>query len=121
MAQPCTAILIDPIARIVTEVMWNGHYKNIAELTDCDTYDCARINAEGDGIFVDDEGLFKEQQYFFWHEDYGQPLAGKGLVLGCDAGGESVTPHTTLEEVRKKVRFVVPVRINGGDVTWLDA
>jgi len=121
MAQPCTAILIDPIARIVTEVTWNGDYKHIAQLAECDTYDCARINAHGDGIFVDDEGLFKEQQCFFLHEDYPQPLAGKGLVLGCDEEGESVRPHTTLEEVRQRVRFVVPVRINGGEITWLDA
>lgn len=120
MAQPCTAILIDPIAMTVTEVTWNGDYHHIYQLTDCETYDCARINKHGDGIFVDDEGLFKEEQAFFWHEDYPQPLAGKGLILGCDEQGESVAPHTTLAEVRAKVRFGTPVPMGGGKIAWLE-
>jgi hypothetical protein len=118
MAQSCTAILIDPFARLVTEVTWNGDYRHIYELIGADCYDCARINGKGDGVFVDDEGLFKEEQAFFWHEDYPQPLAGKGLILGCDDEGESVRPHTTIEEVRSKVSFGQPMRLNGADV-WV--
>ena len=118
MANPCKAILIDPTNQTITEVEWNGDFHHIYNLIDCDTYDVARINAEGDGIFVDDEGLFKEQQAFFWHSDYPQPLAGKGLILGCDEEGESVVPHTTLEEVTNKVRFVLPIRVNG-ELTWI--
>ena len=118
MAKPCVAILIDPFTCSVTEVEWNGDFHHIYKLIDCDTYDLARINREGDGIFVDDEGLFKEQQAFFHHADYPSQLAGKGLILGCDDQGESVAPHTTLEEVRSKVSFVTPIRING-QVIWL--
>ena len=118
MANPCKAILIDPVTETITEVEWNGDFHHIYKLIDCDTYDVARINREGDGIFVDDEGLFKERQFFFWHSDYPQPLAGKGLLLGCDDQGESVAPHTTIEEVRSKVRFVIPLRINN-ELTWI--
>lgn len=109
------AILIDPFSRTIAEVEYSGNYKQIYELIQCDTYDCARINREGDGIFVDDEGLFKEQeQAFFLHADYPQPLAGRGLVLGCRMeDGESVSPSTTLDEVIDKVVFVTPVNING--------
>lgn len=116
------SILIDPFTRTITEVEYSGDFKQIYELIDCDTYDCARINRQGDAIFVDDEGLFKEQeQKFFLHEDYPQPLAGKGLVLGCDMeNGESVAPHTTIGEVAAKVQWVVPVRING-EVEWVPA
>ena len=72
--------------------------------------------------FVDDEGLISEkEQMFFLHEDYPQPLAGKGLVLGCRASdGETIAPTTTIAEVASKVKWVVPVRING-EVTWLPA
>jgi hypothetical protein len=116
------SILIDPFTRTVTEVEYTGDYKQIYDLIDCDTYDVARINQHGDGIFVDDEGLFKEQeQKFFLHEDYPQPLAGKGLVLGCDMEtGESVEPHDSVMDVAAKVRWVVPVRING-EVAWVPA
>lgn len=119
MANPCKAILIDPVTQTITEVQWSGDFHHIYKLIDCDTFDVARINSEGDGIFIDDEGLFKEEQSFFHHSDYHQPLAGKGLILGCDDEGESVVPSCTLEEVRSKVRFVVPLRING-ELTWLE-
>jgi hypothetical protein len=118
MAQPCKAILIDPFKRTVSEVDWNGDYHHIYQLTDCDTFDVARINAKGDGIFVDDEGLFKEEQAFFVYNGYGNPLAGKGLILGSDREGESVKPHVTLKEVQEKVAFVMPLRVNG-EVAWL--
>lgn len=112
-------ILIDPFTRTVSEVEYNGQYKHIYDLIQCDTYDAARINQHGDAIFVDDEGLFKEEQAFFWHEDYPQPLAGRGLLLGCRAtDGETIAPTTTLEEVRSKVQFGQPVRLNGRMV-WM--
>jgi hypothetical protein len=114
MAKPCTAILINATERTVTEVQWNGDYKQIYELIGVDCFDVARINNKGDGIFVDDEGLYKDEQVFFQYEDYPSPLAGNGLVLGCDYQGESVKPHVTLEEVRAKTRFVEPVRLNIG-------
>ncbi len=119
MAKPCTAYLIDPFAQTIEAVEWNGDYHHIYKLIDAEMYDCARINEHGDGIFVDDEGLFKEEQKFFLFEDYHNPLAGKGLVLGCDAEGESVAPHITLEELRAKTTWVLPIRVNG-QVVWLD-
>lgn len=105
MARPCTAILIDPFTRTVTQVEWNGHYKQIAELIDCQLYDVARINRNGDGIFVDDEGLLKGEQNFFVFDGYPNPLAGKGLLLGTDAEGNSITPHITLDEARRRTTF----------------
>lgn len=116
------SILIDPFNKTVTEVEYSGNYQQIYDLIDCDTYDCARINRHGDAIFVDDEGLMRETpQAFFLHEDYPQPLAGKGLVLGCRmSDGETIEPTTTADEVRAKVQWVMPVRING-EITWLPA
>lgn len=107
------AYLIDPFKREVTTVQYNGDYHHIYALIDCECFDIARINAKGDGIFVDDEGLFKEEQAFFIVKGYGNPLAGKGLVLGSDDEGNSVSPHITLDELRSRVMFVLPARING--------
>jgi hypothetical protein len=33
-------------------------------------------------------------------------LAGRGLVLGTDKEGESVAPSLTIEELRKRVKFI---------------
>lgn len=119
MAQPCTAILIDPFNKTITEVVWNGDFHHIYQLIDCETYDCARINRQGDAIFVDDEGLFKEEQCFFKHDDYPQPLAGKGLILGCDAEGESIMPSISLAEAQEKISFGFPVPVADGSVLWM--
>ena len=109
------AYLIDPTAQTVDEVEYDGNYKSIYRFIDCGTFDCARFNEHGDGVFIDDEGLINgEQQQFFMIKGYPQPLAGKGLVLGCDMNtGESADPHVTLEWLRENVVFVFPISING--------
>lgn len=66
----------------------------------------ARVYPNGDGIFVDDEGLLKNPQHFFMHRNYPSPLTGKGLMLGVDAEGDSVAPGTDLETLRKDIVFV---------------
>lgn len=114
------AIHIDPIHRSVASVEYSGDYQQIYHLIDCDTFDVARINNKGDGIFVDDEGLFKEHQTFFYIEGYPQPLAGKGLMLGTDAGGESVEPTLSTDEVRHRVHFVTPLRTGNGNIVWVE-
>ena len=100
------AILIDPFTRTITDVEYSGDYKDIYKLIDCDTFTVATINNRDDGIFVDDEGLFKPGQAFFWHDGYPQPLAGRGLVLGCNEEGESVEPSVSMADVVNHTRFM---------------
>jgi hypothetical protein len=100
------AILIDPFTRSITEIDYSGNYEDIYTLIGRDTFTVAAINNRGDGIFVDDEGLLKPGQEFFWHDGYPQPLAGKGLVLGCDEDGETVEPTVSTAEVAKHTRFM---------------
>jgi hypothetical protein len=115
------SFLIDPFRQEITEVIYSGKVEQICSLIDADLFDCARINKHGDGIFVDDEGLFAEDARFFLHSDYPNPLAGKGMVIGCDMEtGESASAHTTLDELIEKVRWVYPIKVNG-ELTWIDA
>lgn len=106
------AYLIDPLARSVTEVDYNGDIHQIYEFIHADVFDTCRINAHGDEIFVDDMGLMKEQTVanFFCHENYPQPLAGRGLVLGCDDDGETTAPVASIEEVTEQISFGLPQR-----------
>jgi hypothetical protein len=114
------AFLIDPFNKTVTRCVYNGTNDHIYELIGCDLFDIARIGDDGDGIFVDDEGLGKEGQKFFSCQEYPYPLAGKGLVLGCDMEGNSVTPKITLDELRATISWVEPLSVDG-DVIWIDS
>lgn len=106
------AYLIDPLARSVTEVDYTGDFRQIYDFIHADTFATCRINEHDDTIFVDDEGLLKRQTVanFFCHENYPQPLAGRGLVLGCDDMGESTAPVASLEEIAEQISFGLPRR-----------
>lgn len=98
------AILIDPFEQSVKEVDYSGDFREIYQLIGAECFDCARISRM-DGIFVDDEGLLNAPTHFFEHEEYPSPLAGKGLVVGCNNQGDSESCKTTIEEVKAKVKF----------------
>lgn len=103
------AYLIDPFKQTVTEVQYSGDYTEIYKLIDCDLFTTAQFNEFGDTVFVDDEGLISgKYQEFFLINGYPQPLAGKGLILGCDNQGESVEPSITLDQAKALIDFPLP-------------
>ena len=100
------AYLIDPEQRSISEVSYNGDFRKITEMLGegVSAFDCARFNDEGDAVFVDDEGLLKEPEWLFRITGYPSPLAGRGLVLGCDMStGESTAPSVDMEWLRDNV------------------
>ena len=100
------AYLIDPFERAITEVDYSGNYQDIYGLCGYDTFTVVTFNDQGDGVYVDDEGLFKSDQKFFVIGSYPQPLAGRGLVLGVDDEGASVSPTVDMTWLENHVRFV---------------
>ena len=88
------AYLIDPKEQKFEIVEYSGDFKQIYEILDCRAFDVVRTYENGDVIYVDDEGLFVEDQHFFMHKNYPTPLAGRGLVLGTDEEGEDTEPKT---------------------------
>lgn len=101
------AMLIDPNARKMTEVKYSGDYRDIYKLIGADTFDVARINDEGDGIYIDDNGLENPVYNFIGIKGYPQPLAGKGLLLGCDVEtGKSKEASVSKEWLKANVFWV---------------
>lgn len=101
------AILIDPVARTVTEVDYDGNYKSIYRLIEAHPFQVLQIN-ETESVFIDDEGLLHEPSpthYFRFGTD-GHPVSGKGLVLGVDDEGESVATQLTIAELQDMIQFV---------------
>ena len=90
------AILIDPFTETISEVEYVGPYQQIYALLShetmpVDTFTTVNLGDENqNAIFVDDNGLLNDPTHFFVWMDYAQPLAGKGLILGCDDEGESI-------------------------------
>lgn len=98
------AILINPEAKTVTEVEYTGDYKNIYDHIQAGCFTVVQID-ERDSIFVDDEGLYRLPQFYFMWKGYDQPLAGRGLILGVDAEGESIGTKLPLDYVKSMVSF----------------
>jgi len=99
------AYLIDPEKRIVESCDYDGDWKSISALIECDTFDVAGTSEFS--VYVDDEGLYKEPQHFFMIEGYPSPLCGKGLLLGPVNYDTGETPESdlTLEQVQALVSF----------------
>lgn len=109
------AILIDPHARTITEVEHddgldspNGIYAHCR----CDLVCTVNVAHWGrysyDTLFLDDDGLSRPNQAFFTWGDYAHPLAGYGLILGCDDEGNSIAPRMTIDSVRQVVAWIAP-------------
>ena len=100
------AYLIDPYAQTVTETEWDGDWKTIAPTIEAEHFDVATFSENGDGVFVDDMGYFREGQRFYSIRGYSNPLGGKGLVLGLNShDGESIEPTLSLDDMQSRVTF----------------
>jgi len=98
-------ILINSQTETITEVYVNGDYTEIYRIINVDLFTVVNLDNKGNALFVDDEGLLKNPEFFFKWDGYHQPLAGNGLILGTDDEGESVSTTLTLEEVKARVTF----------------
>lgn len=97
------AILINPFDQTIKEVVYTGDYREIYVLTDCQTFTCVGID-DDNTLYVDDEGLLKDNRYFSWN---GRNFAGKGIVIGVDyQTGEDMETSLTIEDVAKAVEFL---------------
>lgn len=101
------AYLIDPKARTVETVDYNNeNWRNICDHIDAPSFDVAGTDKLS--VYVDDEGLYAKERYFFRVEGYPQPLCNKALLLGpVDyATGETLEAPWTLEDARALVTFM---------------
>lgn len=100
--------LIDPVAKEISPVEISGSLDSIYELLNIQLFTVATTFSNGDDIYVDDEGLLKEDQRFFAvRNNYpAQPFyAGRGLVVGHDEYGDMVDASSNLEFLRHMIVF----------------
>ncbi len=101
------SILIDVIKQEVKEVEHDDTLASIYTHVNCGTFDVVRID-DVNSIYIDDEGLFVQDQLYFKYTGTTDSvsLAGNGLILGVDEEGETTSPSLTLEDVKKAVTFL---------------
>ena len=101
------AILIDVYEKEIREVDYDGTLDFIYFNLACRTFDVVRID-DVNSIFVDDEGLLRQNQLYFEYQISNGifQLAGNGLILGVDDEGNSISPTLTVEDVKGKVNFL---------------
>lgn len=93
------AILIDPFAKSVSqiEISKANVLGDLYAAMDCHLVDVVRYNNLD--VWVDDEGLMKDDQKFFKLVDGHQPLAGKAVILESDREGESIPTTVSVADV----------------------
>jgi len=111
--RPIHGFLVDPYAQKITRVEFPGFGTRdmlnwMYQMTDCTIVEASYFDENGDAAFVDEEGLIngKPLTHFFYIEGMSSPCLGKGLVLGCDDAGNSVSPRCTLEWLQSNTAFV---------------
>jgi len=84
MAEKVKALIIDPFLQNIYKKMFTkGDITQIQEAVGGNYFTSAGTFDNFDVLFVDDEGLFKDDQKFFTLlELNSQPLAGVGVVMG---------------------------------------
>jgi len=101
------AILIDTPNQTIEIVDYSGDYKDIYGLLGCDLFTTVYLEGVGeDTLYVDDEGLYVENQVFFGIAGCPQPLAGRGLILGTDDEGDSTDCTSSLDTIKDKVTWL---------------
>lgn len=104
------AILINSTERTVTEVDYDGNFRNLQKLIGCDCFTIAPLNpkmvTEDVSLYVDDEGLLTNPQAFFQIKGVTyHPLAGNGVILGTNEEGESVDSPVSVQDIAKLTKF----------------
>lgn len=102
-------ILIDPFEKTIKTVEFDGDFKDIQRLIECNIFTIAPLSHAKDSVYVDDEGLLtltQDSKFFYMPHLYPTPLVGKGLVFGRSPSGDSVTPTLTEDDLSGQVVFL---------------
>lgn len=98
-----TCYVIDPTAKTITPVPWDGGLEAIRQLIGFETIDSDEIDANGDRLFFDEKCFIRQTpDVGRFQLDSLAPVAGVGVVVGA---GES-SPQVTLQALQVRVKFL---------------
>lgn len=103
------AILINAFTRKISYVnveQGDNELQSIYEHLECQMIEAPLYLENSDIVFVDEEGLLKECNHFFYILGAQQPYAGSGLILGTMRNGDSTDAESELDEIKSRVKFL---------------
>lgn len=101
------AYLIDPEALKISSIDIDNTLEAMYQVIGCDLVEPVQINEQRDTVWVDEEGLLHNPEYFFrltgpaGHVD----LAGKGIVTGTTVDGDNCEPAIGIDELSLMVSW----------------
>ena len=107
-------ILVDPNNKNIEEVFVNKatySYKKLYELIGCTMFDAVQLTSKMDTMYVDDEGLYKQDKNKFFtiydtkNGNVISHICGKGLITGTDKDGDTVSTDLSIETIKEMVKF----------------
>lgn len=116
------SVLIDPVAKTVTDMQYEGsaypHIKGVFGDSYVDTAGAVHHGTGMDVLFVDDEGLSKAEitKYFRLPAFSPQPLAGKGVIIGEAVDGEPIDVAISTADILARIEWIDKVDIS--DAEW---
>ena len=106
--------LIDPFTFTISEIRSEDGIDWINVAMECDCFTGGYSEDETlPPLYVDDEGLFKENQAWFWYAGAPQPFTGKAIAMDVNNRGASITPKMSIEKFAKNIVWVFPVSMDG--------
>lgn len=107
------ALVINPNTKTVDEVFCDGSLRDIYRLTQTQVITSIVVDQDHH-MYLDDEGLLRQNPRFFLFARYPQPLAGCGLILAHDREGNEVSTTLSLSAIRGAVQWARPdLRVSG--------
>ena len=98
-----TCFVIDPTAKTITPVPWDGGLDAIRQLIGFETIDSDEIDEIGDRLFFDEKCFIRQSPGVGRFQlDSLAPVAGVGVVVGA---GDS-SPQLTLQALQGRVKFL---------------
>lgn len=102
-------IKIDVEKQDIYHVELSDNYKHIYDLigNNCSMF-CVPVQFDnGDVLYADDESLLRDDvKGGFIMPGWSTPILGNALVVGSNEEGESVDCLTTIDDMKKLVRFI---------------
>lgn len=99
------AVLIDPFNRTIAMIEMGNNWREINARIGCQCFTVAGYY-DKDVVYCDDEGLLHGPTEFVMISGFGQPLAGRVLMLGSTADGDSTDVNTNAVEMMDRVQFL---------------
>lgn len=112
-----TCLLIDPYTQTVNPIdIVREDIHAIQDAIGCDCFCVGGYLANGDVVYVDDEGLINGTTHGFRIASIngGQPLMGRGLVVGTAEEGASASAESTAEGIYNVVHWRFSITKDNG-------